>query len=207
MDTAKLLSKRHYPSACGNLRARQSGVVLLITLIVLVAMTLTAIAMVRSMDTTNIIAGNLSFQQAATHSGDTGIETAIRWLELNAANLQNDNFGNGYSSNFANPTPGQSWDQYFRTAELAGRTLPIPMNLVNNTVTYMIERLCVTANTLPNAVGAGCTVTPAFSISVSSSEDGGSVKLNASTQQYYRITSRTVGPHNAKSYVQAIIAL
>ncbi|MHB0926797.1 MAG: pilus assembly PilX family protein [Gallionellaceae bacterium] len=207
-----MLTERHSPYACGNLRARQSGATLLVTLIVLVAMTLTAISLMRSMDTTNIIAGNLAFQQSATRSADTGIESAIAWMEANIATLQNDSFANGYSSSLTNPAAGQSWDNFF-TVTLAGRTYTVPTanagnaDAVGNTVTYAIERLCLTANILPTAVGAGCTVTPITTGSVGSSEDAGTVQLNASTQQYYRITSRTVGPHNAKSYVQAIVAL
>lgn len=201
-----MLTKRHSPYACGNLRAKQSGATLLVTLIVLVAMTLTAISLMRSMDTTNIIAGNLAFQQSATRSADTGIESAIAWMETNIATLQNDSFANGYSSSLTNPAAGQSWDNFF-TVTLAGRTLTLAPDAVGNTVTYGIERLCLTANILPTAVGAGCTVTPITTGSVGSSEDAGTVQLNASTQQYYRITSRTIGPHNAKSYVQAIVAL
>lgn len=207
-----MLTKRHSPYAGGNLRSRQSGATLLVTLIVLVAMTLTAISLMRSMDTTNIIAGNLAFQQSATRSADTGVESAIFWLEANIATLQNDSFANGYSSSLTNPAAGQSWDNFF-TVTLAGRTYTVPTanagnaDAVGNTVSYGIERLCLTANILPTAVGAGCTVTPITTGSVGSSEDAGTVQLNASTQQYYRITSRSVGPHNAKSYVQAIIAL
>ena len=205
-----MLTQRHTPCALRNPRARQSGVVLLITLIVLVAMTLTAIALVRSMDTTNIIAGNLAFQQSATHSGDTGVETAIAWLETNAATLQNDNLVNGYSSSVTNPAAGQSWDAYFTALENetpVKRTVTLAPDAVGNTVSYAIHRLCLSANMSPTAVGAGCTVTPATSITTASSEDAGTVKLTASAQQYYRITTRIVGPHNTKSYVQAIVAL
>ncbi|MBL0167677.1 MAG: hypothetical protein IPP85_11310 [Propionivibrio sp.] len=48
------------------LAARQGGVVLMIALIILVALTIGGIALVRSVSMTSIIAGNLAFQQAAT---------------------------------------------------------------------------------------------------------------------------------------------
>lgn len=204
-----MLTKHHSPYVCRSLRARQSGVVLLITLIVLVAMTLTAIALVRSMDTSNIIAGNLAFQQSASNSGDTGVEAAISWMETNINSLHNDSFNNGYSSSFTNPAAGQSWDYFFSTT-LAGRTYSLQQNAAGYTVSYAIERLCIAANILPTAVGAGCTVTSMTVAAPSgggSSEDAGTVQLITSNQQYYRITSRSVGPHNAKSYVQAIVAM
>ncbi len=67
---------RNTPYERGRLRS-QRGVILIITLIVLVAMTLASIAMVRSVDTSTVIAGNLAFKQSATASGDAGLEAAI----------------------------------------------------------------------------------------------------------------------------------
>lgn len=211
-----MLNQRQFPYAGMISRTKQRGVTLLVTLIILVAMTMTAITLMRSMDTTNIIAGNLAFQQSATRSADTGVEAAILWMQNNIATLQNDSFANGYSSSFTNPAAGQSWDNFF-TVTLAGRTYTVPTgnagntDAVGNTVTYAIERLCVNANVSPfsSYPPAYCTVTPAIvgAGAGGSSEDAGTVKLASTTQQYYRITSRTVGPHNAKSYVQAIVAM
>lgn len=62
-------------------RRSQRGVVLFIALIALVAMSLAAVALIRSVDTDTIIAGNLAFRQSATTSGDFGVETAIGILD------------------------------------------------------------------------------------------------------------------------------
>ncbi|HEX2310450.1 MAG TPA: hypothetical protein VHH91_07010, partial [Vicinamibacterales bacterium] len=59
---------------------RQRGAVLLIALIVLVAMSLAGVALVRGVDMTNLIAGNLAFKQGATLGGDWGAEQARAWL-------------------------------------------------------------------------------------------------------------------------------
>src|SRR6185295_17298658 len=61
-------------------RNAQRGVVLFIALIVLVAMTLAGIAMMRSVDTNNLIAGNLAFKNAASSAGDAAIEVARNWV-------------------------------------------------------------------------------------------------------------------------------
>jgi Tfp pilus assembly protein PilX len=201
-----MLSKRAIPCHSANLRAKQRGVVLLVTLIVLVIMTLTAIALVRSMDTTNVIAGNLAFQQSATHSGDAGVEAAIAWMEPNVATFASNSFANGYSASISNPVAGQSWDAFFTLLVNNNRTVTLPTDAVGNTVTYAIERLCLSPGS-PTAHDSYCTVTPAVGVSTASSEDAGTIKLTASTQQYYRITSRTVGPRNSKSYVQAVVAM
>jgi flagellin-like protein len=49
---------------------RERGVVLIIALIVLVAMTLVAIGTLRSVDTSNVVAGNLGFKQATLNGTD-----------------------------------------------------------------------------------------------------------------------------------------
>jgi type IV pilus assembly protein PilX len=65
--------------------ARQEGVVLMVALIILVALTIGGIALVRSIDTTSLISGNLAFQQAATRSGEAGTEAAMQRLLATAA--------------------------------------------------------------------------------------------------------------------------
>ena len=59
---------------------RQSGVVLFIALIVLVALSLAGLATMRSVDTAALVASNIGFRQAAVHSADQGIQTAYNWL-------------------------------------------------------------------------------------------------------------------------------
>lgn len=96
-------------------RARQKGVVLMVALIVLVALTLAGIALMRSVDTSTIIAGNLAFQQAATNYGDTGIETAITWLQTNnsGSTLHNNIYAQGYAASRQDPVTGQTWDAFW----------------------------------------------------------------------------------------------
>ena len=53
----------------------QQGVVSFIALVALVVMSLAAVALIRSVDTATLIAGNLAFKQAATASADAGVES------------------------------------------------------------------------------------------------------------------------------------
>lgn len=66
---------------------RQRGMVLFFALVALVAMSLAAVALIRSVDTGALIAGNLAFRKSTLNSSDNGIETAIAWL----SNQQNAN--------------------------------------------------------------------------------------------------------------------
>lgn len=191
--------------------ARQRGVVLLITLIVLLAMTLASIALVRSVDTTNVIAGNLSYHQAATHSGDTGIESAVAWLESQngGGNLYNHNFALGYSATRNDPAPGQSWDNFWNTV-LVAQSVTInggAPDAAGNIVSYAISRMCNAIGD-PATVNTDCSVSVVASVNAGASSQGATeVGLMYSTQYYYRITSRIVGPRNTVSYVQAVVAM
>src|SRR5665647_88236 len=76
---------------------KQHGVVLFIALIALVVLSLAAVALIRSVDTNTLIAGNLAFKQSATISADSGLETAITWLGNQAsATLEADSAAAGY---------------------------------------------------------------------------------------------------------------
>ena len=79
-------------------RARQKGAVLFIALIVLVAMSLAGIALIRSVDTTNLIAGNLAFKQGATLGGDWGAEQARTWLQGQAPDILYNSVPGRYSA-------------------------------------------------------------------------------------------------------------
>tara|TARA_R110001599_G_scaffold64023_4_gene179454 strand:- start:134437 stop:135051 length:615 start_codon:yes stop_codon:yes gene_type:complete len=191
-------------------RAKQKGVVLIIALIVLVAMTLAGIAMMRSVDTSNLIAGNLAFQQAATHSADAGIETAVAWLETNAAGsvLDNDDATNGYAANGSdatnNPSANQSWDAYW-VATLDGRKVDLNADQAGNQVSYVIDRMC--NFTGAKTAGASCVASPAVTAATGNAEEAGEIQLKAPSVVYYRITVRVAGPKNTVSYVQATVSL
>ncbi len=189
---------------------KQKGVVLFITLIVLVSMTLAAIALMRSVDTTNVIAGNLSFHQAATHSGDAGIDAAVAWLEVPPAGVdltQNNPAFPFYSPTQQDPAITQSWDNYWTTV-LAGSATALAQDAAGNTVSYVIHRMC-NATGPSTAPSSGCAVSVVASTSAAatSSQGAGQVGLQFSSQVYYRITARVSGPRNTVSYVQSIVAL
>lgn len=186
---------------------KQRGVVLMITLIVLVAMTLAGIALMRSVDTTNMIAGNLAFQQAATNSGDAGTEAAIAWLEANnsGTTLHAHSIANGYSAQRQDPTPGQSWDAFWN-AVLAAQSVTLPADVTGNVVSYSIQRLCNAVGD-PTSASTGCAVSTTATTSSGNSMGAGTIALQYSSARYYRITSRIAGPRNTVSYIQTIVTM
>lgn len=192
-------------------RSKQSGVVLIIALIVLVAMTLAGIALMRSVDTNNLIAGNLAFQQAATRSGDAGVEAAIAFLAgASAATLEADSSGNGYAANGSagshSPAAGQSWDAYW-IATLAARKFDLNNGAADeagNKISYVIDRMCNNAG--GKTSGGSCIASPVVTAATGNNENQ-EIQLNAPSVVYYRITVRIVGPRNTVSYVQAMASM
>jgi len=73
------------------LRRAQRGVSLIFTLIALVVLMLTSIALVRSVDTATLVMGNLGFKQDTTNQGSNstagGAEAAVTWITNNYPSL------------------------------------------------------------------------------------------------------------------------
>jgi type IV pilus assembly protein PilX len=187
---------------CRRAPSREKGVVLFIALIVLVAMTLAGLAMVRSVGTGVVIAGNLTFKQAATSAADRGVEAGRAWLTAQLpALLQNDSApGGGYYSD---------WGATFNASTFNWDTNALLVTSDDgggNEIRYVVHRLCSLANASVNAPLQQC-------VTLNSSGAGGSkgggaygqLPLSNTIQAYFRITARAKGPKNTISYVQTII--
>ena len=127
----------------------QRGLVLFVALIVLVAMTLAGIGMVRSVDTANLIAGNLAFKQGTIQSADRGIEAAFQWLipRATGTTLYNTDQAAGYFS--VPPVVQPDWYDPSVWANSACINGCAPDPNTGITVRYMIHRLCDCAGTAP----------------------------------------------------------
>lgn len=196
----------------GPLRCQQQGVALFIALIVLVAMTLAGIALVRSIDTTTVISGNLAFRQNTLNATDQGVNAAYIWLISKAGTptLNNSDSISGYYSSKLDPEP--DWKNPATWSGL--NTVTLASDAVDYTTTYIIHRMCTQPNTPYNGNNAG--VANQCSIATSTSNGtcpGGSQSIGnycfdaTATGNYYRVTARTVGPRNASSIVQAMLLI
>ena len=189
----------------------QRGTVLLIALILLVALSLAGIALIRSVSTSNMIAGNLAFQQGATNAADVGVENAVAFLEANSSGTSttlHNSITSGavrYVAVRQDPAAGQTWDAFWN-ASLAGTPAvnTLAADAAGNTVQYVIHRLC---NATGKPVYPGCSAAPTDATSAGSSYGSGVVRLETQRQVYYRITARVAGPRNTLSYVQVIVAI
>jgi type IV pilus assembly protein PilX len=197
-------------------RRAQAGMVMMVALIILIVMTLGGLALMRSMDTSNLIAGNMAFQQAATHSADAGVETAIAWLESqnNGASLDAHIPTVGYTASTANNAAFHLGEKLWADLSTTGVCL-LPMaggvcsaspgtpDASGNTISFVIQRLCSATG---NRNGAFCAIPPGTS-PAGNNEGAGEDSIQLSTAVYYRITVRVAGPKNTLSYVQAIVSM
>ena len=208
-----MLSRRRNPKWRAAMHANQHGMVLIVALVVLVVMTMAGIALVRSVDTSSLIAGNMAFQQSAIHSGDTGIEDAVKWLGTEGVDLDKDNAEKGYIADALNkdkqftPAAGQSWDSFWSDS-LADNAYKLNEGAADtntgNKVSYVIHRLCELAGSKNTAK---CTISPVVSSNAANEEEANQIQLAAQSVAYYRITVRIDGPRNTVSYVQAVVSM
>lgn len=200
----------------GQLRTRQQGVVLFIALIVLVALTMAGIALVRSVDTSNVIAGNLAFKQGTLHVADVGVEAAVIALPIiiagsletdqtPVATSTNPNYWY-YASRREEDATGTPTTKQFGAAGAATAinwtSVPTVNTLSGNTVQIVIDRLCLGPPPVTDIQGKCFAEDP---LSSGTKKAGGIVFSGADTV-FYRATVRVSGPRNTVSVVQAILS-
>lgn len=193
----------------------QKGVVLFIALIVLVAMTLAGISLVRSVDTANVIAGNLAFKQGALQAADIGVEAAVAALPTIVTTTLD---------TVVNPPPAGPPNYWYYpsrretdvygvpTTKEAGTTggalainwanVPIASTVAGNDVQIVIDRLCTGPIPVSDLQGK-CF---AESTPGGGSKKWGAPVFTSTTNVYYRVTARITGPRNTQSMVQAILS-
>jgi Tfp pilus assembly protein PilX len=202
----------------GATAAAQKGVVLFIALIVLVAMTLAGIALVRSVDTSNVIAGNLAFKQGTLHAADLGVEAAVTALpNIIATTLEADQIP---GSNYLYYATRRTDCQGVTTTQQIGavcptpptpmptnwninwNTVPVAATVTGNTVQIVIDRLCRGPAPVTDIQGQ------CFSDATlgGGSKKAGAPEFTAATKVYYRVTARVSGPRNTVSMVQTILS-
>jgi type IV pilus assembly protein PilX len=199
---------------------RQGGVVLFIALIVMVAMSLAAIALIRSVDTTNAIVGNVAFRLASILPANASIEQAASALfsEEDIADIVHiaDKDNHFPAENYVACRqglplcPGPAEDARGVPAVLQKKTTASALTkqfdakdsaaLVTDTqITYLIERMCL--QTGPATTG-NCDLVPPKG---NPGDTIGDTNSGGVFVPFYRVTVRVDGPKNTASFVQAML--
>jgi Tfp pilus assembly protein PilX len=188
---------------------RQQGIVMLIALTVLVAMSLAGVALIRSVDNTVVIAGNLAFKQSSLQVADRGVSEAVQWLAItnvtNGTMLYGDVSPQGYYSSRPRPEPDWFQADTWTGAITTNGGLP---DSSGNVVKYLVHRMCTAPGLSPNDDTQQCGLFyPATNKQESNSKAVGAFKYEGTPQIYYRVTVRVEGPRNNITITQSNVLI
>lgn len=200
-------------------RRGQRGASLIVTLGALMLLTISAVAILRSVDTSTLLAGNLAFRQSAVVATDSGVEAARTFITtLTAAELNNPaNASKPVAASTAYPY-WSTWQAGFNPDTYSWDTQSLAMadSVQGNTVSYIIHRMCE-FNT--NGIGTeqGSFLNPAnncvrvvsssgcLNSAQAGSYDQANFQCATAGGVYYRVTVRARGPRGTTSYVQVML--
>jgi type IV pilus assembly protein PilX len=186
-------------------RRTQRGVTMLLTLIALLILLITSVALVRSFDSSLMAAGSIAFKRDLINQADRGIGAAITALTGGALTV----------------TADQTDKNYFATV-LSNNNKGIPLVLVNDTtfaakglgatndistgtdatVRYVIDRQCDPGTTTSSDLTSVCSIYTPSDYSEDARQGGGT----GVSQIIYRISVKVTGAHNTQAFVQATVA-
>ena len=197
-----------HPGRSSHRRA-QSGVVLFVALIVMVALSIAGIALIRSVDTGLSVTANLGFRQASIPPSTWAVENAIsamfekKEIDLDKPKLDK----NYYPYRFEIKNVDKTEDDYGVPYDLQGvKPDNYPSSFVQetddagNTIRYVIERMCLDEGP---ATAANCDMSPPKKSEATTAME--LVKPEMVRVPFYRLTVRVDGPNNTTTFAQAML--
>lgn len=210
---------RKHPRILAKLGAspnRQRGLVLIIVLVVMAAMTLASVGLLRSVDSASQVARNISFKRDALNRNDLGLDQAFAFFR--------DSNVLGAIEGRVNPNthasrPANNYSAIMLQTNAAG--LPTTLASASSASAFsdsnftagapysdgtdgmstrmVMERMCT-------AVGSAAADSCLFNKRVAAGGDAHYDRPLVSISPLYRITMRTDGPRNVVAYTQVVFA-
>jgi type IV pilus assembly protein PilX len=191
---------------------RQQGVVLIFSLIVLLILAIGAVAVLRSVDSSLLSAGNLAFHRDLVNQGEQAVANVMTEFKTNGAPLGGATTVNMQAANYSAttlPTNPQGVpvallnDAAFAAVatpglqpagnDIAGRTSDV-------TIRYVIDRLCIAVP--PTVVATSSTCVQSTGLPT-----GGTANRNTAvappSATVYRISVRVDGPRHTQAFLQS----
>ena len=210
-------------SSSAGFAGRQRGVALVMVLIMLAAMAIAGVALVRVVDSANVISGNFAFRQVTLNIADLGVEAAVAKLAEMREKKKTDPtvdekpYPSGCSSSCVYfparsdntmvngqglPTKGSVDGTNTQDVSWNGSDVDVVAagGPSGYSIRYVIDRQCTLAP-VTDAVGQCLTDTP---------QGGGSKKSGATlftpaSSIYYRVSIQVTGPRKTQSHVQVVL--
>lgn len=214
---------------------RQAGIVLFFAMLALLVMSIAGVALIRSVDTNNLLSGNMVFRQSATTASNVALEgvTEAVTKSVTVSDSLTHHPTLGYYANCIqfDKTPA---DQVCDGSQLTSiswsdansRLVPTQTDgndeinngkdRQGNEIRYIIERMC---NYSDSEVTAGSAKNDsARCMMASSASDGETCSKNLTNLELfkqcksspdvplYRVTLRIAGPKNTVSYMQSFLS-
>lgn len=194
--------------------SRSRGTILAIVLVVLVVMMLGGVSLLRSVDTSALLSGNLAFKRDTVNRSTVGLNEAFKVMtSANFSQYSDSNagcavgvcadtakwLGMNYSPRLleadANGIPVILTD----SASFDAKFLVKPVDKKDgNVIRFLIERMCTDFGPSSESV---CSVSDRVQIG----RDYHSPSLGSVSLPLYRITIRSDGPRNTQTYAQVIV--
>jgi len=184
--------------------ARQRGVVLIFSLIVLLILAIGAVALVRSVDTSQVSAGNLAFHRDLVNQAEQAVSTVMTEFKTNGPPLNGATSADLPAANYVStalPTNPQGVPLILLTNNNAvfnavGSLPDIVGATPDVTIRYVIDRLCTNTGT---ANSLNCAQSTALPTGVTVNQNTG---LAAPSATIYRVSVRVSGPRGTQAFLQ-----
>lgn len=194
----------------------QSGVALIMVLIMLTAMTIAGVALIRVVDSANVISGNFAFRQATLNIADLGTEAAVAELAIIRASSSETPYPPGCTTacryfparsvgtemldNKGLPTKGNVDGKGTRNVIDWSVKDPVAGLPSQYFIRYVIDRQCAVAP-VTDVVNDCSNTTPQGG----GSKKSGATVFSSASVIYYRVSIQVSGPRNTQSHVQVML--
>jgi type IV pilus assembly protein PilX len=183
--------------------SRQRGVVLIFTLIILLILTIGAVALMRSMNTSLFSAGNLAFRRDLTNQGEQAVSNVMTEFRAGGAlsssaitdqNVPASNYSATMLATNAQGVPNilLSSDSTFNATGFTSSAHDIAGATSDIVIRYVIDRMCTTA------VASSCIQSSAAPTGITA----GSQSPPAPSATVYRLSVRVTGARSTQVFLQ-----
>jgi type IV pilus assembly protein PilX len=182
---------------------RQQGVVLIFSLIVLLILAIGAVAVLRSVNSSLLSAGNLAFHRDLVNQAEQAVSTVMTEFKTNAPPLNGATIADLPAANYVStalPTNAQGVPLVLLNnaafAAVSSAANIIPGATPDITIRYIIDRLCTNTG---NANIVNCVQSTGL-------PTGGTANHNTAlappSATVYRVSVRIDGPRNTQAFLQ-----